>query len=268
MRRNRLVNSKFKKKDVLILILAIAVIFEAVLILRLLPKKEKPAAVLPHKDKIAIVIDDWGYNKKNINFIKEINIPITLSILPQLNYSRKIAEIARKNNQEVIIHLPLEPHSDRNVGLEKGVILTNMKKEEINKIFKKAFESVPYSKGVSNHMGSKATEDKGLMKILFKQFKKSNLYFLDSLVTANSICQGLAGKMKVKFAKRDIFLDNELNVDYIKNQLRLLVAKAKKNGSAIGIGHDRTLTLKVIKDFAAEIKKENIEFVFLSDLIK
>ena len=264
----RLANKTFKKKDVLVLVLSIIVIVEAALIIHLWPKKIKPVKILPAQHKIAIVIDDWGYNRRNLNFIREIKTPLTISILPQLNYSKKIATVARDNNKEVIIHLPLEPHKNRRVGLEKGVILTGMSEEKIIEIFKKALKSIPYSKGVSNHMGSKATEDRGVMKILFKQFKKNNLYFLDSLVTSDSICEDLAGDMKLRFTKRDIFLDNELNADYIKNQLNKLVLRVKQDGEAIGIGHDRLVTLRVIKDSISEIEKQGIEFVFVSDLVK
>jgi len=267
----RLTRKRFKKSNILLLLLSIIVVVQAVLIIRLWPKKEKvkPARfpVIP-KNKIAIVIDDWGYNRRNLNFIREIKVPLTVSILPQLNYSKRIAVVARKNSKEVIIHLPLEPHKSRRVGLEKGVILTGMSEEKIIEIFKKALKGIPYSKGVSNHMGSKATEDRRVMKILFKQFKKNKLYFLDSLVTSDSVCEDLAKDMKLRFSKRDIFLDNELNADYIKNQLDKLIARAKQDGEAIGIGHDRSVTLRVIKDSISEIEKQGIEFVFVSDLVR
>jgi len=263
----RQANFRFKKKDILLFVLSIIIVLQSILIICLWPKKIKPVKFVPVKDRIAIVIDDWGYNRRNLNFLEEINVPLTISILPHLNYSKEIATVATDNNKEVIIHLPLEPHADRKVGLEKNVILTDMTEEKIRDIFMKASQSVPYSKGVSNHMGSKATENRRVMSILFELFKQNSLYFLDSLVTADTICAELAKEINVKFAKRDIFLDNESDEAYIKNQLSLLVDKAKQKGEAIGVGHDRILTLKIIKDSIADIEEEGIEFVFLSELV-
>src|SRR3989338_8265922 len=62
--------------------------------------------------KVAIVMDDFGYNMNNLDEFFSIKRPITLSILPNLTYSTKIAQLGRTNGYEVILHLPLEPHRE------------------------------------------------------------------------------------------------------------------------------------------------------------
>lgn len=231
-------------------------------------KKEKKPPVKVKKVKIAIVLDDWGYNLNHVNFLREVKYPITISVLPFLPYSREISEEAEKANQEVIVHLPLEPQNWRKVNLEKNVILTTMKKDEVLKILDNSFNSVPYAKGISNHMGSKATEDKKIMGVIFAELKKRKLYFLDSFVTPKTVCKELARSMNVKFAQRSIFLDNEADSEYINGQLMALLDHASKYGEAIGIGHDRILTLKVLKEFLPKINKNKYEVVFVSDLVR
>jgi len=252
----------------LITVLIVLLVVQSVFIFFLLRRKVMPPKPKVKKAKIAIVIDDWGYNTKNLNFIKEVNFPINLSILPFLPYSTAIADQAKLNNLEVVLHLPLEPHGYRRVGLEKKVILTNMSKEKVQQIFNDALKSVPHSKGISNHMGSKATEDENLMKIIFGEMKGKKLYFLDSFVTPKTVCEELSRKMGIKFTKRAVFLDNEADAYYIRTQLMSLLDDALDDGSAIGIGHDRKLTLDVIKDFAAKIDTEKFELVFVSELVK
>lgn len=231
------------------------------------PEEIKPEEVA--KAKVAIVIDDWGYNLRGIDFLKEIKQPITISILPKLKYSSKIAEIAKAQGKEVILHLPLEPQiNDREIELEQYTITTKMSDEEIIRGFELCLSSVPYVLGVSNHMGSQATQDKRLMSIIFSELKKKDLFFLDNLVTNESICSLQARNMQVKFVSRDFFLDNLNEEEYIKSQFKKLSEFALRVGQATAIGHSRSATLKVLKEEIPLMQEEGIEFVFVSDLAK
>ena len=273
---------KNKIFTILIIFLAGLILIQAVSISILLVKNAKlkqalirkgarkpvlPKKVVQEAGIVAIVLDDWGYNKRNLDALFSLDQPVTISILPNLPFSKFIAQEAKKRNTEVILHLPLEAH-DSSKRPEKDTIYTNMNKKEILTRLQSAFDSVPYIKGVNNHMGSKATEDEGLMKLLFLQFKKKNLYFLDSLVTSKSICLNLASEVGIKFAERSVFLDNNNDIEYIKGQLRQLLSIAKQKKSAVGIGHDRPLTIKAIKQMQPDFQREAVRFVYLSELVK
>jgi uncharacterized protein len=232
-------------------------------------EKEKPVPFeqkAPAKPKIAIVLDDWGYNTKNVNGLMEIEKPITLSILPDLPYSAFVANKARESNFEVILHMPMEPKA--RMRLEAGTLFTVMDDDEIRSNLAKALESVPYAKGVSNHEGSKATEDGRLMRVVFGELKNESLFFMDSFVTNDSVCESLAKEMKVRFAKRDVFLDNESGPAYIKKQFVKLIDLAAKNGGAVGIGHDRPNTIAVLKEMIPRIEEKGIELTYISELAK
>jgi len=121
---------------------------------------------------------------------------------------------------------------------------------------------------VSNHMGSKATCNSRVMTALFKELKKRRMFFLDSYVDGESVCFGLAKQIGIGFARRDIFLDNQLDPGAIKLQINRLKARAAKYGSAIGIGHDRKVTLEVLKEVIPRLEKEGYKIVRLSELVK
>lgn len=258
-------------KETVIIVLAVLLIIETGILIKFWPRKPKiipkPAPV-EVAAKIAIIIDDWGYSLSNISSLKEINIPLDISVLPFLPYSKKAAYEARLNNKEVMLHLPLEPHPNSQIRLENKVILTNMKQQEIIKILNDALKSVAYARGVNNHMGSLATENKDVMAVIFKEIRKKGLFFVDSLVTVNTICSELAEELQVKFGQRSVFLDNKSDAEYIRNQFYKLVKVAKSQGYAIGIGHDHALTLKVIKELVPGIERQGIKFVFVSELVK
>lgn len=237
--------------------------------------KAKAAPVYPKKVlpvpsfKIAIVLDDFGYNYKNVEATFSLKKPVTFSILPNLPYSKVIARRVHQKGYEGILHLPLEPYeSDIHIRPEVNTITTTMKEEEVLRRFKKDIEDMPYIRGVSNHQGSKATENAALMKTIFMELKNKNLYFLDSLVTGKSVCRKISKEFGIKFIRRDVFLDNKEDFEYIKGQMQQLIRKAKKSGAAVGIGHDRAKTILALSKLMPEAEKEGVQFVFLSGLVK
>ncbi len=235
--------------------------------------RPKAAAAVPpavkkfRAPKVAIVIDDFGYNMSNIDDLVSIKQPLTLSILPNQKYSREVARTALLKGDEVLLHLPLEAQR-KDVSEEVDTIKASMPEKDVVTRLESEINSVPGIHGVSNHMGSKTTEDRALMTIILTKLKERNLYFFDSLTSVNSVCNEIASSVGVRFAKRDIFLDNVNDVDYIKNQLIDLRDFAFKNGRAIAICHDRKNTLKALREMLPELESEGIKFVFLSEMVK
>lgn len=259
-----------KKYRLVIFILSGLVILQFLLIMRLWPRRppvKRVVKAVPSKIKgrIAIVLDDWGYNLNNLPALKQINSPLTLAVLPNLAYSKMLSRQAHALGYEIILHLPMEPYES--TGLEKNTIMVSLDAPSIERIISEDLESISYARGVSNHMGSKATSDSRTMSSVFMQLKKKKLYFLDSYVSSDSVCSGLTGEIGVRFAKRDVFIDNKLEPDYIKAQLNKLKMKARFSGQAIGIGHDRPATLEVLRQIIPEWEKDGYKFVYLSDLV-
>ncbi|TRZ94120.1 divergent polysaccharide deacetylase family protein [bacterium] len=257
-----------RRHIVTIIVLSLLVVIEGLFILYLSrrPFKRPPGAVILPKPKIAIVLDDWGYNLHNLKIAEEIKQPLTMSVLPNLDYSRTVCEELHKRGFEIILHLPMEPHEK--INLEKNTIMVSMDQDTIRNVINSDLTNVLYASGVSNHMGSAATENSATMTVVFKELKKKKLYFLDSFVSSHSVCHNLARKIKLRFARRDIFLDNQENASYIKNQISKLKSKAKIYGQAIGIGHDHKVTLEVLKEVLPKLEKEGYQFVYLSELVR
>lgn len=228
--------------------------------------KPLPEVIEKTKPKIAIVIDDMGQDIKQLRELLGVDIPITIAILPFLPHSKDVAEEANKNNMEILLHIPMEPKDVKNNNPGKGAVLSTMPEDKIYDTVLKDIEAVPHIKGVNNHMGSKLTEDEARIRIVLKAVKQKNLFFLDSKTTAKSLAYKIAKEIGLRAAQRQIFLDNEQDVSYIKNQISELIKMAKKNGSAIAIGHPHPSTFAAIKEMAAELKSKEIEVVPVSEL--
>ena len=242
---------------------------------RLILETPKPTAAAPSmaspifpkgKGKIAIVLDDWGYNLRQVPFFQEIRRPLTVAVLPNLPFSNQVAQSAHSKGHEVILHLPMES-VDPNAPREPGTLSGGMSRQEILSALDRSLATVPHVQGISNHQGSKATAVRPFMETVLEEAKRRKLYFLDSL-TGPSVGEEVARAMKVRFAERAVFLDNELEPTQIRQRLVELAKAAAAHGEAIGIGHDRPATLQVLREAIPDLEKAGYQIVPVSQLAK
>ena len=105
------------------------------------------------------------------------------------------------------------------------------------------------------------------MNNLLKALKKYDFSFLDSLTTSSSVAKKYALKYDINFFSRDVFLDNIQEYDYILKQLKKVIKLSKIRGYAIGIGHPKKMTLKVLRNESKKLFKD-IDIVYLDHLKK
>ena len=227
----------------------------------------RPVVKAHKKARVAIVIDDFGYNMNNVETLFSIKEPFTLSILPNQRYTREVADLARSRGYETILHLPLEAQR-KDVKEESDTIRSGMTESEVITKLKRDIAGVPGIDGVSNHQGSKATEDRALMAEILQYLKQNKLYFFDSLTSQNSVCREVASEVDIRYARRDIFLDNSSDIGEIEKQMAELRRMALARGKAIAVCHDRKNTAIVLARMMPEMAAEGIEFVYLSEMEK
>ncbi|MGD9733012.1 MAG: divergent polysaccharide deacetylase family protein [Desulfamplus sp.] len=216
--------------------------------------------------KIAIIIDDIGFDPKIADAISKIDKNFTISILPGSPSGRQIAKKLHSKGMEIILHQPMEPLEYPSVDPGYGAILSNMKPADIVKILNRNLDALPQVSGVNNHMGSKLTQLNQPMEKIFEVLKKRELFFIDSLTSNDSTARQSAERIQILFASRDIFLDNIKDKKYIKKQLMLLVKIAKQRGRAIAIGHPYNETFTVLKEEIPAIRK-SVKIVPVSQLV-
>lgn len=221
---------------------------------------------IDRKKRIAIVIDDVGYDLSLLQRFLQLDVPLTFSILPNLPYSTASAKLARKAGKTVILHMPMQP--EREVTMDDSFITVDLSPSEVASKIEKALRSVPGAVGVSNHMGSLATQKEEIMNAVMSTLAKHNLFFLDSLTTSNSVGVETALKAGVQALKRDVFIDNKGDPQYILGQMEQLASLALKKGEAIGIGHLKETTLEGITLALPHLEEKGIEVVPLTELLR
>ncbi|HAT3917040.1 MULTISPECIES: divergent polysaccharide deacetylase family protein [Enterobacteriaceae] len=195
--------------------------------------------------KLAIVIDDFGYRPQQENQVLAMPSTISVAVLPNAPHAREMATKAHNAGHEVLIHLPMAPISKQ--PLEKDTLRPDMSSDEIERIIREAVEKVPYAVGLNNHMGSAMTSSLFGMQKVMQALSRYNLYFLDSMTIGNSQAMRAANGTGVKVIKRRVFLDDTQNEADIRRQFNRAIDLARRNGSAIAIGHPHPTTVRVLQ---------------------
>jgi polysaccharide deacetylase 2 family uncharacterized protein YibQ len=229
--------------------------------------KKKEAVSLK---RVAIIIDDLGYNLEMIHALVEINKPLTLSIIPHLKHSKATAQIAHSRGYEVMLHLPMEPENYPKYNPGAGALLIKMTPDEIYRTVIEDISSIPYIKGVNNHMGSRATQDYTMMREVLKIIKEQNLYFIDSQTSVHTVAYQVAKELGIPSAIRTFFIDEAdeaPDVIYTERELKSLYEYALKNGYAIGIGHAYPATIQALKKVLPDFDDSKVKLVFASEIV-
>ncbi|MCB9799538.1 MAG: divergent polysaccharide deacetylase family protein [Candidatus Omnitrophica bacterium] len=229
------------------------------------PVAKRHRVLSADKPKLVFVIDDMGHTLSYRTQLDRLGDNITYAILPLLAHSTFYGNYSARTGAEVILHLPLEASDGTIPG--PGLITGRMPESQVLDVLDRGLKSIPHHVGLNNHMGSRGTSDGHLMRIILNDLKKRDLFFLDSMTTAQSISPSIAREIHLPILKRDVFLDNVDSPAAIRTQVRELSMVARKKGYAIAIGHYRFNTLNVLIEEIPVLKRQGYEIVSLSDLL-
>ncbi|GAK52505.1 hypothetical protein U14_03756 [Candidatus Moduliflexus flocculans] len=227
-----------------------------------------PVAQEPQPFRAAIIIDDLGTSLPMVERLLALNQQFTFSILPHQKASADIAELLHARQQQVLLHLPMEPQDYPSISPGKGAILSRMSADQIQRQIQEDLATVPYASGVNNHMGSRLTTQAGMMQAVLKELQQRQLFFVDSRTTDATIAFQLAQQIGVKSGERKIFLDANPGKEFAKEQMRKLAELAEQGGPAIAIGHPKEATLTALEETLPEFQRRNIKIVSVSELLQ
>ncbi|MDT0593258.1 divergent polysaccharide deacetylase family protein [Glaciecola petra] len=216
------------------------------------------------KVQIAIILDDVGAKASDAKAFS-LSKMVTFSILPHTDFSTDFSYWAAQQNREVMLHMPME--SLHKVNLGEGPILAKMYPSEVEMALLNALQTVPHAVGVNNHMGSKLTQMTLQMTAMMEILEKNNMFFIDSRTTRFTKAKLIAQKTGVKTARRHIFLDHKQDPSFLNQQFDALIAKARKTGKAIGIGHPYPITLEFLATKLENLPKD-VELITISNYLQ
>lgn len=218
-------------------------------------------ATTPHKAYLSLIIDDLGQNLLRDRRVLALPGPVTTAIMPDTPHATEFAREAHRAGKTVILHMPMAPatgpfawHPDLSI-------------EELEKRLNAAFKVVPYTAGINNHMGSRMTAQRPEMAWLMADLQRRHKFFVDSRTSAQTVAAAEAQKIGLASVSRDVFLDDEPTEAAIFTQLQTAISLARKQGSAVMIGHPYPQTLAVLERELPKLKAQGIDWIDIKQMI-
>jgi len=216
--------------------------------------------------RLAIILDDFGSDRAAAESVFALRYPLTLSVLPNHELSKEIADEALRRGYQVMLHLPMQ--SVANEAPEKEELHPGMSAKQVDAMLGEMMETVPDAVGVNNHQGSQATSDPALMSELMPALRNWNLFYVDSRTSAATVAYDAARREGIPTAFRNVpFLDDVQDVAAIRKQLDLAIRGAKEKKTAIAIGHPHPATLEALHEFLPRVNTNGVRLVFVSELV-
>lgn len=215
--------------------------------------------------KIAIIIDDIGYNLRQGELVARFPAPLTLAVLPHAPNSRALAKLAHTHGKEIMLHAPMSTVKPQ--PMDRGALHEAMDQHTFISTLRDNIAAIPYITGLNNHMGSALTQNQQSMNWLMEELQQHGLFFIDSRTTASSVAFSTAQDFAIPSRSRDVFLDHERTTEAVGKQFQQLVRVAKKNGSAIAIGHPAPVTMSYLATQVTQLHSMGVQLVSVSELI-
>ena len=214
---------------------------------------------------VAVVIDDLGLNRRGTAALNRLRAPLTLAFMPYANDLAAQTEAARAAGHELLVHMPMEPRSDDWPG--PNALTSQLGPAELISRLRTNLRSFRGFVGINNHMGSRLTADPVSMDILMTELRQRDLLFLDSRTTSDSVAARQAERIRVPFAERDVFIDNELDVDSVLRGLARAENIARHKGYAVAMGHPHEVTIEALRRWLPSLDARGIALVPISAIV-
>ncbi|KAB7622720.1 divergent polysaccharide deacetylase family protein [Alkalilimnicola sp. S0819] len=224
-----------------------------------------PAAARP---VISLIIDDVG--DRPVEGARSVALPgpVACAFLPHTPHAARLARQAHRLGKEVMLHQPMQATRGNRLG--PGGVTMDMERSEFLRVLRGNLAALPHVSGVNNHMGSLLTRHPGYMAWLMEELRyRGGLFFVDSRTSQQSVALRLAREMELPSLERDVFLDHYRDRARIRAAFEQLVARARRYGSAVGIGHPYPATLDVLEEVLPELEaRYGVRLISVREMIE
>lgn len=215
----------------------------------------------PHKAYLSLIIDDLGQNLPRDRQVLALPGPVATAVMPDTPHAAEFAREAHRAGKTVMLHMPMDPATG------PFAWHPDLPLEELEKRLNAAFKAVPYTSGLNNHMGSRMTAEPHAMAWLMANLQGRHKFFVDSRTSASTTAAAQAQKTGLASVSRDVFLDDEPTEAAIFTQLQTAISLARKQGSAVMIGHPYPQTLAVLERELPKLKAQGIDWIDIKLMI-
>jgi len=154
---------------------------------------------------LIIIVDDFGYADGDLlQGFADLPREVAFAVLPDLPFTQKSAQLAQRTGHDVLIHAPMEAKMAK-IKPGERYLKTGQDKETVASMLNAFHEQMPMAIAVNNHMGSTATADQDLMRLVLDHLDQRGLFFVDSVTIKETVGYNLANTLGYKSVRRNLF---------------------------------------------------------------
>ena len=218
--------------------------------------------------RVAVIVDDLGGRRDVFDPLRDIRRPLTVAVLPGLPLSEWTAREAAAAGMEVILDLPMEPYRFPEVDPGPGALLMAMSPQEMQAQIGAHLASVPGAVGVTNHMGSRMTEDRARMRTVMEVLAGRRLFLVDGLSSNLSLAYDEAKSLGLRAGRRQVIVDHKGGEAGDRVRWDEVASWAERRGEVIVIAHGHPLTARLLREYVPRWEVRGIRLVPVSQLAR
>lgn len=218
---------------------------------------------------IAVVVTGMGLSESNtLDAIEKLPDNITLSFAPYSRSLQRTTAAARAGGHEIVLELPLEPFDYPENDPGPQTLLTGeAPRANLDKLFWLMARMGGYT-ALINHMGARFTASAVDFSPVMEELGTRGVGYIDDGSSNRSVAENLARSNGVAFSRADIQLDATISRAAILNALEELEARARQNGSAVGVASALPVSVQTISEWGRQLDERGFLLVPISALMK
>jgi polysaccharide deacetylase 2 family uncharacterized protein YibQ len=215
--------------------------------------------------KIALVFDDLGDSLQDLENIYSLNIPVSVSVIPGLKFSKNIAHIASRCGFSVFIRLPFEYEARDKPKISKyGEFSHNLTQWEVESLLRYYLNSIRIAIGINVNMNYDTKKDYEMAAMVIDAAKKRGMVFIDNAANDNQMIYNIAKKENLRCGYGDAVLDGSNTEIDLEKQFEKIISLAAKKGKIIVIVVPGKETFSLLKENILP-NIDRIDFITLKD---
>lgn len=225
----------------------------------------RPFSKLNKKPFISVVFIDLGVSADATEAVIQ-NTPgaVTLAFAPFARRLKDWIDISRATGHEVLVALPMEPDDYPINDAGPYTLLTSLPEDQNKQRLHWALSRLTGYVGVSTFMANKFTTNLGALRPVVSELKSRGLMLLDVRQNPLSSAIGVAKKLRMPIATRDLFLDGIATRSNIRARLAQAEEIAKKRGFAVAIARPYPVTVTEVARWAAKVRERGLTLAPIS----
>ena len=221
------------------------------------------------RPRVAVILSGLGLSSAATEAaVQGLPGEVTLAFQPFADNIQQWVRLARAAGHEVLLNLPMEPVKFPENDPRPGALFVTLSSNENEERLRWALSRVTGYVGVVNHMGSRLTTSRDVMKPILAEIKARGLLYVEARSSARSVATVMASEMRVPRAINNRFLDaREVSRVTIDAHLTELERIAKDAGVSIAIGQAFPVTIERLREWTKTLDSKGLALVPVSALV-